>query len=657
MAQEELHALFANIIGEKTLMIDPSIIGPLALIIPLSVLISKMSVSRQIYRLDDVTLIPREELPKIQHLVILTRPRIEYMRTLSRLLQFLSRNFEQEMKRVQIHLFFVPRRTMVCELYLEKSAIYHMFTTIGEYSLDLIPFDNNLMFLELPQCHREWLLEGDNSSLYFLARSIIKLESCYGLIPKVKWCGRRAELVWRMVRDMTATLVSSSSSSASSLSGDKASLNDSSQGRPGGALGVTTNSLMSQVSKEVDEIVLFDRQVDYVSCLVTGLTYESLIDQVFGSIKNNMITIEQMVEQKVVTQNGEQGGAGTTGEAPSSTTVPPAPTTEKSVLRKVNTKVPLNDDDSIYYQTRHLNFLSVGAQLQVIAREIEALYEQRKSLKQVKEIKEYMKKVPELQQKHKDLSTHLTIASKIKDVTLSHDFRRMIETEQNLILQEDDKSCMEYIEMCIMRQDPLEKVLRLCCLMSLTRNGLSQKEFDHLRNEIVVSYGHFTLLTLDNLQRAGLLTRNNTSRGNSWKNVRNAFNLMVRELDEKKQDDIAYVHSGYAPLSVRIIQRSQATVPSNNSTASSAWTQLENGKNLFLQPNVPVGSELQRPVPSSSEPSPSRKKRVLCVFVGGVTKCEVNALRSMERNSNTEYIVVSTNGSGERLISELIEAL
>jgi hypothetical protein len=587
IAQEELNLILSGIIGQKTLMLDPSLIGPLALIIPLSLLLNKMNVQKQIYRLDGIGAIPGDQLPKIENLVILTRPRLEYMKNLSRILQYLHKNYENEMKRIKIHLFFVPRRTLLCEIFLERSAVYHMFTTIGEYSLDLIPFDSNMLYLELPSCNRELILEGDTSSLYFTARSLMKLQACYGLIPYVKWIGKYGEQVWRMMRDMGERVHSA----------------------------IASRGIQKTVS-EIDEVILFDRQVDLISCLVTGLTYESLVDQMYG-LRNNLITIEQLVEQK------DDDGKITS-------------------QKKVQTKLPLNDDDQIFHEIRHLNFLGVGHHLQQVARVIEHKYEERKTLNEVREIKEYFKQLPQLQQKHKDLTTHLNIASKIKEMTLTHDFRKMIETEQNLILQEDERASMEYIENCIIRQDPLDKVLRLLCLMSLTKNGLSQKEFDHLRTELINSYGHFTLLTLDNLQKAGLLARNN-GRG-SWKTVRTSHNLMIRDIDERKQDDIGYVHSGYAPLSVRLIQKSQTP---------NTWTTLTNGKATFLQPNVPIGAEYQKN--ATADVGGSRKKRILCVFIGGVTKCEVSALKSLERG-DVEYIIVST-GSAERLLPELFEAI
>lgn len=49
------------------------------------------------------------------------------------------------------------------------------------------------------------------------------------------------------------------------------------------------------------------------------------------------------------------------------------------------------------------------------------------------------------------------------------------------------------------------QVLRLICLQSVTNSGLKPKVLDHYKREIVQTYGFQYLLTLINLEKAGLL--------------------------------------------------------------------------------------------------------------------------------------------------------
>jgi len=60
-------------------------------------------------------------------------------------------------QRKEYALFFVPRRTMIAERHLEEEGVYEE-VTIGEYRLDLIPFDHDLLSLELEESFKECYL-------------------------------------------------------------------------------------------------------------------------------------------------------------------------------------------------------------------------------------------------------------------------------------------------------------------------------------------------------------------------------------------------------------------------------------------------------------------------------------------------------------------
>src|SRR5579862_4670802 len=68
------------------------------------------------------------------------------------------------------------------------------------------------------------------------------------------------------------------------------------------------------------------------------------------------------------------------------------------------------------------------------------------------------------------------------------------------------------------------------------------------------AYGYEHLTTLDSLERAGLFLPRPTSVKSNYSSLRKALRLIVDDVDEQKPDDIAYVYSGYAPLSIRLVQ-------------------------------------------------------------------------------------------------------
>ena len=62
------------------------------------------------------------------------------------------------------------------------------------------------------------------------------------------------------------------------------------------------------------------------------------------------------------------------------------------------------------------------------------------------------------------------------------------------------------------------------------------------------------MITFDSLERAGLLLGKSSTIKTNYSSLRKALRLIVDEVDEQKPDDIAYVYSGYAPLSIRLVQ-------------------------------------------------------------------------------------------------------
>jgi len=80
------------------------------------------------------------------------------------------------------YIFFTPRRRMICERVLEEAGIYEgsldvarlsliafiddlllsfVDITISEFHMDLVPFDSDVLSMELPNAFRDCALEGD----------------------------------------------------------------------------------------------------------------------------------------------------------------------------------------------------------------------------------------------------------------------------------------------------------------------------------------------------------------------------------------------------------------------------------------------------------------------------------------------------------------
>lgn len=146
-----------------------------------------------------------------------------------------------------------------------------------------------------------------------------------------------------------------------------------------------------------------------------------------------------------------------------------------------------------------------------------------------------------------------TIAEMIKEVTDSSNFLESLQVEQELLNCIDTDKPNTFIEDMIIQQQPLLKVLRLLCIQSLTNSGLKPKLLDYYKREIIQTYGYHNLPTILNLEKAGLLKQQQSAR--QYAVLRKALRLTVEDESEITPKDISYVHSIYAPLSVRLTEQ------------------------------------------------------------------------------------------------------
>lgn len=97
------------------------------------------------------------------------------------------------------------------------------------------------------------------------------------------------------------------------------------------------------------------------------------------------------------------------------------------------------------------------------------------------------------------------------------------------------------------------------CIESCAGSGFRPKDLEQFKREILQGYGYQHILTLDALEKMQLLQSRGAA-GNapnartSYSNLRKLLKLIVDEVNEQDPDDISYVYSGYAPLSVRLVQ-------------------------------------------------------------------------------------------------------
>merc|ERR1712142_3014 len=107
--------------------------------------------------------------------------------------------------------------------------------------------DYDLLSLELPSFFRSHYVSGDQSGLPVVARAIWGLKSLFGNIPNVFAQGRSVKKLLKLEN-----------------------LFNNHFGQP------------RNKNSEIGNLFIFERDLDWASCLLSPLTYEGLLDETFG---------------------------------------------------------------------------------------------------------------------------------------------------------------------------------------------------------------------------------------------------------------------------------------------------------------------------------------------------------------------------------------
>ncbi|KAL7986643.1 hypothetical protein Chor_012926 [Crotalus horridus] len=456
--RRELRAFLDKCAGSKAIVWDEYLTGPFGLIAQYSLL--KEHEVEKMFTLKGGLLPPAD----VKNIIFFVRPRLELM-------DIIADNVLSEDKircpQRDFHILFVPRRSLLCEQRLRELDVLHCFVHREEYSLDLIPFDGDLLSMESENAFKECYLENDQTSLYHAAKAYVKL-------PPEKFAPKK----------------------------------------------------QGEAAKEL-------------------------------------------------------------------------PTEAK--------KLQLNSAEELYAEIRDKNFNAVGSAAR------------------------------------SSLANHTSIAELIKDITTSEDFFDNLTVEQEFMSGIDTDKVNSYIEDCIAQKYPLIKILRLVCLQSVCNSGLKQKMLDHYKREILQTYGYEHILTLNNLEKAGLLKPQLGSR-NNYPTIRKTLRLWM----DDNPNDISYVYSGYAPLSVRLAQL----------LARPGWRSIE--EVLKLLPGPHFEERQQLPTGLQKKRQHGENRVTLVFFLGGVTYAEIAAFRflSQMEDGGTEYVIATTKLiNGTSWVKSLMEKL
>ncbi|PBP27377.1 Sec1 family protein [Diplocarpon rosae] len=634
-ARKDLLYLLEGVRGKKNLVLEKGLAGPVGIFVKFSTL--------QDYGVEKVFFLENGNADVSQRNVVFIA-RGESAKNAHSIADHIKRMQRESQTGHEFSIFWVPRRTLVSEKILEEAGVLGD-TSIAEFPLYFLPLEKDLLSLELEESFADLYLRRDPTPTYLLARALMLIQQKHGLFPRITGKGDTAKRLADMLIRMRQELIAGEDTNESNR------------------LGLTP-------STTIESLIVIDRDVDSATPLLTQLTYEGLIDEVVG-IQNNQADVDSSI----------------VGTAPQS-----APGSSKSVggaTQAKKRKIVLDSSDKLYDQLRDTNFAIVGSLLNKVARRLKGDYESRHGTKTTAELREFVNNLPGYQAEQQSLKIHTGLAEEIMKHTRTDQFSRLLEIQQNLAAGADPSSQHEAIEELIARDAPLAEVLRVLCLESCIAGGIKPRELEAFKKMILQAYGYQHVLTLDALEKLQLLLSrssplasmipmsggpaNNGTKTN-YTYLRKALRLIVDEVNEHDPNDIAYVYSGYAPLSVRLVQCilqkqylasitrvGNANNPAGVGTggASQGWRGFDEAvKHVRGQTFDEVQKGEDKALKARTLLTGSgEKKIVFIVFLGGITFTEIAALRFIAKKEARKQIIICTTSivSGNRIMSAAIE--
>lgn len=495
---------------------------------------------------------------------------------------------------------------------------------------------DDVLSLEYDTAFRDLWVDGDESIVYDSAQALAAVQNLYGLFPRIVGKGYHASRLQNFLSRESTKVSSESPLDTAVTSPDN-----------------------------FDCLIVLDRRVDMITPLLTQLTYEGLLDETIG-IKNSHVELPV----SLVSPPAPADPAGSSAAPAQSQNM------ATTSLRKENRKKYhlTSATDPLFAELRDLNFSSVGRRLSGVAHRLDGDYKTDLQSKTVAQLRDFVGKLGGLQSEHQALRLHTGISELILPVTKTDHFNKSLEIQQNLLASYEVNSQITAIEEMIVQGVEKQTVLRLLCLASITSGGIKAKVLENIKREFLQTYGYHLLPALLVLSSPslGILLSNPIHPTGSlsaslakypFSVLRKSLRLLIEDTQEALDDvenDIGYVYSGYAPISIRLVQcvAQKGGVISNPSggkgdTANEGiqahpivgWKGFEDVMAAIPGDTVDV---IQRKADESTQGTSSqtdlKATTTVVFFLGGCTFTEIAALRWVGRQYKGRRFLIATTG-------------
>ncbi|XP_049669442.1 vacuolar protein sorting-associated protein 33B isoform X4 [Accipiter gentilis] len=594
LARDQLIYLLEQLPGKKDLFIEADLMSPLDRIANVSILKHEVD---KLYKVES-----RPAISASDQFCFLVRPRIKTMRYIADIV-----NADKMSGRSRKYkIIFSPQKFYACEMVLEEEGVFGD-VTCDEWSFYLLPLDEDIISMELPEFFRDYFLEGDHRWINSIARALQLLNSLYGPFGKAYGIGRCAKMSYELWRDL-----------------EEESEADG-QGR----------------KPEIGNVFFMDRDTDYVTALCSQVVYEGLVDDTFrikcGSVdfgpdvtsSDKSIKVLLNAQDKVFSQIRNEHFSSVFGFLSQKSRNLQAQYDRRRGMDIKQMKNFVSQELKGLKQEHRLLSLHIGACESIMKKktkqDFQEMIKAEHSLLEGFDIRESTSFIEE----HIDRQV-----SPIESLRLMC----LLSITENGLIPKDYRSLKtQYLQ----SYGPEH----LLTFHNLKRIGLLTEQ--SAGETLTAVESKVSKLVTD--RAAGKITDafNSLARKSNFRAISKKLGLIPRvdgEYDLKMPRDMAYVFSGaYVPLSCKIIEQV---------LERRGWLGLEEVVRLLNGNEFSVSD-------SAVEDNPAWESQrvILAVFLGGCTFSEIAALRFLGKERGCKFIFLTTAiTNSARMMEAMIEA-
>eukprot|EP01060_Flectonema_neradi_P017025 TRINITY_DN2367_c1_g1_i2.p1 TRINITY_DN2367_c1_g1~~TRINITY_DN2367_c1_g1_i2.p1 ORF type:complete len:608 (+),score=101.22 TRINITY_DN2367_c1_g1_i2:121-1944(+) len=370
------------------------------------------------------------------------------------------------------------------------------------------------------------------------------------------------------------------------------------------------SQIHSGVIPEVHQLYIFDRECDLMTPMLQQRTYSGILDEIYA-LESQMLK-------------------------------PPYEVSEDEALNEAT--FHLTEQDPIYRNLRGVHMTNLPDEIKTIVNNVKQQIDEKERVKQSKDITQthmFAKKVKSIKEEKGLSAVHMSIFQEVQK--WSNNQVNLNEMEAFMVDGIEKENVFAYLEECIYSAVPLTKVLRLVCIYSLLC-GLNSQKYAFLRTLLVHNYGIQVLLTLDNLEKLGIIKPNTsnvvsgagTAAMSMIRSVKNTFMPQRREHSDDEKKDISFAYGGWAPPLVKLAELVVM--------GKLQWNSMEGELQKYPGPTFGGNEE-------DKEDTSSSTRVVMLFFVGGITHSEISAIRflkeqvqarDVEEGIETKLIIATT---------------